>query len=152
MQLIVLSRRVDIEVTEEESVGSQGSREWWSRIRTYSEKLSWGNIRLAQSTATVAFRAGLNACQAQQAHFDSRAKGKARKNKWERLQAKLHAPKISASSGSRGPAWAIKARAGELGGQEQESRGGEGCNECTGREQGRHNLGQPVRMTTAASY
>jgi hypothetical protein len=39
---------------------------------------------MAQNTAAVAFRAGLNACQAQQAHFDSRLKAGLEGSKWER--------------------------------------------------------------------
>jgi hypothetical protein len=53
------------------------------------EKLFEQRPPMVQGTATVALKPGLNACQAQQAHFDSRVKARLETANGVLLQAKL---------------------------------------------------------------
>jgi hypothetical protein len=88
VQKIVLER-VDIEMTGGGGLKkSEIRKERWSSVQyLFREAFLEQRPPMVQSTA-VAFRAGLNACQAQQAHFDSRIKASARDSKWGTVTGK----------------------------------------------------------------
>lgn len=67
-------KKVDIEVTGERRQ-VQSSRKRRTYVHTYSKKLSRSNgHQWPKAQWPLPSRAGLNACQAQKTHFDSRLK------------------------------------------------------------------------------